>query len=363
MDALPDGTHLLHIGPQKTGSTAIQGALHEAREAIREHGVVYPGPDAKPRDAAEVGLGFSRIRPRGSDDAYDDLLRQVHDPTARVACVSLEAFGRADDEQAARVVEALGGERPHVLMVARRYDGLLPSQWQQRVKSRLRLSYDEWLRVVLGDPDPDESLWSNLWVPHDTLAVVDRWGALVGHDNVTVVVADGTRDQLHRAFEDLLGLPDGILPREAGQANSSLSLDRTELVRALNEEFHRRGWKATKKFEQHELMRLGAVRALVNLPPDPSAPRNPPLPDWAWPRLVELSDRRVEGLAASRARIVGDLELLRVTPSAGDPAARDTDPADVRIDVAATAMAAVIRQATRGERKRRRGKKKDQAPD
>ena len=69
MDALPDGTHLLHIGPQKTGSTAIQGALHEARDAIREHGVVYPGPDAKPRDAAEVGLGFSRIRPRGSDEA------------------------------------------------------------------------------------------------------------------------------------------------------------------------------------------------------------------------------------------------------------------------------------------------------
>ena len=41
--ALPDATILLHIGPYKTGSTAIQQALFDRREELAQHGVYYPG--------------------------------------------------------------------------------------------------------------------------------------------------------------------------------------------------------------------------------------------------------------------------------------------------------------------------------
>ena len=41
--ALPEGSVLLHIGPHKTGTTAIQGALAAARAELAEHGVTYPG--------------------------------------------------------------------------------------------------------------------------------------------------------------------------------------------------------------------------------------------------------------------------------------------------------------------------------
>ena len=40
---LEPGTRLLHIGPHKTGTTAIQGALHLARERLAGERVVYPG--------------------------------------------------------------------------------------------------------------------------------------------------------------------------------------------------------------------------------------------------------------------------------------------------------------------------------
>ena len=40
---LEPGTRLLHIGPHKTGTTAIQGALHLARGRLAAAGVVYPG--------------------------------------------------------------------------------------------------------------------------------------------------------------------------------------------------------------------------------------------------------------------------------------------------------------------------------
>ena len=41
----PDGNgrRLLHIGPHKTGTSAIQGALFLARERLAAQGVIYPG--------------------------------------------------------------------------------------------------------------------------------------------------------------------------------------------------------------------------------------------------------------------------------------------------------------------------------
>ena len=36
---IPEGARLVHIGPHKTGSTAIQVALHSARDRLGEHGV------------------------------------------------------------------------------------------------------------------------------------------------------------------------------------------------------------------------------------------------------------------------------------------------------------------------------------
>ena len=348
MPALSDGTHLLHIGPQKTGSTAIQAALHAAREVLREHGVVYPGPHAKPREAAEMGLGFGRIKSRGSLDSWHDLLRQVNDPTARVVCVSLEAFGRATEEQAARVVAELGGDRPHVLSVARRYDALLPSQYQQRVKSQLRLTYDEWLRVVLGPDAPEDQHWANVWVPHDTVALIERWSAVAGAENVTLVVGDeADRGRLVRVLEDLLGVPPGLLDASAGRANASLSVTQTELVRAVNDLFHERGWIGS---EEHEALRIAAVRALVHAPPAPDEPRTPPMPEWAWASLVERSERRIEGLRALPVTVIGDLDLLRVVPpeSSADP-----QPATVPVDVAALALAAVVEAATGGGRRRK----------
>jgi hypothetical protein len=45
---LEPGARLLHIGPHKTGTTAIQGALHLARERLAVEGVAYPGRGRQP---------------------------------------------------------------------------------------------------------------------------------------------------------------------------------------------------------------------------------------------------------------------------------------------------------------------------
>lgn len=356
MQPLPEGTHLIHIGPQKTGSTAIQWAMHLAREELLRHGVVYPGPGPRPRAAAAAGLGFDRMSAREGDslDAWEDLLRQVHAPGSRRVCISLEAFARATDEQARRIVDELGGDRPHVVAVARRYDALMPSQWQQRVKTQLRLSYDEWLQLVLGEPAPDDQHWSNLWVPHDTVALLDRWSGLVGPENVTLLVAnEADHTILPRAFEQLLELPEGTLRERGGRANTSLTYEQAELLRLLNVVFHDHDWEGRPYVE---LVRRGVVPALLAEERAPDAARVPPVPDWARARLVELSDRRIEGLAQHPARVVGDLELLRVPP---EPAAgtRTEEPGTVRLQTAVAALAGMARAAEKRQRPDRAGKK------
>jgi hypothetical protein len=41
---LPTGTRLLHIGPHKTGTTSIQGALFAAKDALRKPPYDKPDP-------------------------------------------------------------------------------------------------------------------------------------------------------------------------------------------------------------------------------------------------------------------------------------------------------------------------------
>ncbi len=361
MDPLAEGTHLIHIGPQKTGSTAIQAALHRSREELRAHGVVYPGPQSKPREAAEVGLGFARIAVVDrSTEAWDDLLRQVDDPDAQRVCVSLEAFGRATDEQIERIVEHLGGSSPHILAVARRYDALLPSQWQQRVKSQLQLAYDDWLAILLGDDQPEDQHWANFWIPHDTVSLVRRWTRAVGPDRFTLVVADESdRELLSRTFEQLLGVPEGMLRDQGGRANTSLSYPQVELLRQLNVVFHEQDWLADPWFD---LVKTGVVPALLAQPEVAGTARVPPMPAWAWPRLVELSDRRVDGLRELGVRTVGDLDGLRVVPT--PDADHEAPLTDVPVSVAVAALRGMAEAAERRHRAdRRRLRRARKQPD
>ncbi len=349
---LSDGSHLLHIGPQKTGSTALQWSLHRQREALAEHGVVYPGPGVRPRYALGAGLGYST--PRGgrqaSRRAWRRLLDEIADPTARLVCVSHEAFGRATDTQVAETVASLGGDRPHVLMVARRYDRLLPSQWQQRVKARMTLSYDEWLRIALGPPAPDNPVWRNIWVPHDSVALARRWAEAVGEDNLTVLVADERdRTLLPSVVEQMLGVPSGLLAPGDQIVNRSLSYSEVELLRSVNEHFEERGF-ADQRY--HRLVNRGLIRALVTADRHPDDPPIPPLPGWAWEPLVVRSRARVEGLDRLGVRVVGDTSELALAddPPAGVVAAQaDGEPGSLRvpIEVVARALEGLVDGAVR----------------
>jgi len=345
VEPLPAGVNLIHIGPQKTGSTAIQGVMHQRRTQLAELGVVYPGPTMRPLAAgAEIGFSIPRGKAAAPPGAWDDLVAQVSQPGTRRVCISHEAFGRATPAQVDRIIGDLGGERPHVLAVLRRYDSYLPSQWQQRVKAGELRSYDAWLRIVLEGSRGDYA-WRNVWMPHDTVELVRRWGQRVGPENITLLVGDeADRTLLPDVFERLLALPAASLHGESRRngANRSLSYPETELLRSTM------AYWAEQKLPSQEAFRLlhkGLVATLVRSPYPVDEQRIPPLPGWAHDRVVELSDARIAGLREAGVRILGDLEKLRVEPREADAAQPPGEVETVSMITAQRAVQGLIKGA------------------
>jgi hypothetical protein len=155
---------LVHIGPPKTGTSALQSALHVARERLARHDVVFPGTGRHPHSAVHAVIGRAPLlgHAKPSLTSWTDLVEEVSGAGGSRVVVSSEFFADGDDTAIRRIVEDLGGRRHH----------------------------------------------------HDQL--IERWSAVVGPENLTVVVADQSRpEMLLRTFESLLALPSGILvPRK-----------------------------------------------------------------------------------------------------------------------------------------------------
>ncbi len=360
--AVPPGTHLLHIGPQKTGSTALQSALHRARDQLASYDVVYPGPGQKPTRAIAAGLGLGLGRgatpPRRA--AWLDLLAQIDRGDEQRVVISYEKFGRLTGDEVKQVVAELGGRRPHIVTGARRYDRLLPSQWQQRIKAGKRWPYDEWLRAVLIDGPPDSADPHGFWVPHDTVRMVERWAEVVGPDRLTLVVRrEGDPRHLVAAFEALLALPSGLLQPVEDQSNRSLSHQEVELVRSVNIaltgiDHDDHDW--------HTLFSRGLLPTLVDRPFPVGEDPLPPLPVWARERVDELGEARIDGLRRLGVQMIGDLDSLRTRLVDDEPPAEVTpSPTTVSLETATKAIEGVLLGARR-RRLHREGLARDPSP-
>jgi hypothetical protein len=341
MTVLPEGALLLHIGPPKTGSTAIQMALHSSRPALAEHGVLYPGKRMRARSAAAavLGSGMPVGREKPKIERWHALVDEIRTTSLPRVCVSHESFARADDAAVGRILGDLGAERTHVVYVARRLDKVLPSHWQERVKAWSDVPFEEFLRHLLDDPDAPQG--RRIWQPHDLGAVVGRWAGQVGRDRVTVLVADEhDRDLIPRTFEELLGLPPGMLMPPRERSNTSLSFLEAEAIRRLNRMARDEEWSSR---EYWKVMQRGVVQALAHR--DRSGdPRIHGLPAWALEQVADRADRQIAGLRDAGVHVVGDPERLRVRGQV-EPAEVPTEVDSVPLDLLADLVSGAVNGA------------------
>ncbi|MCF1597971.1 hypothetical protein [Streptomyces muensis] len=337
---LPAGTRLLHIGPHKTGTTSIQGALFAAKDEMARHGVAWPATTRHPMEA--VLAACARTAMMGdttpTERHWERLLEQVRATGRRTSVISSEFFADAPEgDTIGRIVEQLGGDRVHVLVTLRPLARIMPSQWQQYVQNGLRMGYGDWLEHMLRKP-PYEKPNPSFWHRHRHDRLVERWARVVGPERVTVVVVDDRdREGLTRTFEALLGLPTGLLEPVPDAANRSLTLAETEMLRNLNKEFRANELPAEL---YSQLVRNGAVMHMKNTCTPGFGDVKIRTPQWAVEAAAEIGAEIAERIEGTGVRVIGDMRLLSaVQLSAAQQPAPRSDP-DPRIapEVAAHAL-------------------------
>ncbi|QBI55432.1 hypothetical protein [Streptomonospora litoralis] len=342
MGALPNDTRFLHIGPFKTGTTAIQGAFHLARPRLKEQGLAYIGSNRQPAGAAQQAVGlppmFGSVHRR--DSYWQELLDEVEAVEGLRPIVSSEFFCEADDEAARRIVEDLGGSRVHVIVTLRPLAKILSAQWQQFVQAGLLHSYEEWLDVTFNRP-PSEQPIPTFWRRHDHASLVSRWLEIVGPDNLTVIaVDDSDPGMLLRSFEEIVDLPGGFLAPDETQSNRSLSYSEAEFFRRFNREFlgHdldellygryiRRGLAPHLKYHYRPAREDAVIRT----------------PAWAMERAAKLGAESETTLSGLGLRIMGDLAVLGEIPEnrVGEPSEGESISAEAAAHALVGALVAV----------------------
>jgi hypothetical protein len=338
---LPENVVLLHIGVFKTGTTAIQGALFRARPGLAEHGVLHAGITRHPISAvlALTGLKARVGKPPPRMQQWDDLVAQVAAASDKRVVVSSEFFSGANDETARRAVRELGGPRVHVVVTLRPLVKIMPSQWQQYIRNRMTFSYEDWLDGMLNKP-PYSKPTPSFWQRHRHDALVERWASIVGPENVTVIVPDeNDRGFLLHSFEELLGLPTGLLVAERDTENRSMTLGEIELVRQINREFLRNGWsdKLYRKFVRQGL----TAQMQTNRTPAADEPRVT-TPQWALDRAAEIGAAAADKLTALGVNIVGDVSTLGAPVLATESSEPVRDYPMVAVDAAREAVIGVV---------------------
>jgi hypothetical protein len=338
----------LHIGEPKTGTSFLQHALWSNRAQLAAQGVVLPGYSYGGHARASQDL---REVQRLAGDPADPWTGEWDVLTAQalrardVAVISNELLAACNPPQADRAVRSLLRAEVHVVLTVRDFATLLPAEWQETVKCRSTVPWEQWLAgVTAAAPDPERRrrLW--FWTVHDTLAILGLWSRHIPPDQVHVITlpSRGGTDELWLRFASVLGIESGAINLPRRRENPSLGLAEAEFLRRLNEALPDQmpRWFYTwniKRILANDVLSAQPPQARLALPPE----------RHAWAR--EQSEILVAGLRESKYHIVGDLDELLPPPATECYVSPASVPAEQLLEAAVRATAALADRQYRGD--------------
>ena len=362
-ELIPPGSRLLYIGPPKTGTSTLQRAARARRQVLLENGVLYPGTSLNHQLEVAALLNRRLWRDRsikrrlnpGSAGAvpamskWEELMGEVNNEQTRRILISSELAGSATEEEASKLVDALGPNKTHVVITLRPLSAMLPSRWIQSVKALgLADSFETWLKRIYGDLGPPISPGVQRYL--DQGGLVERWANCVGAENTTVIILDKP-DRLTNSFEKMLGLPDRTLTGavSGGHAtNRSLTKPEAEIFQRANHIITNDDAVSWPIY--YDTIVFGASSQILNTrQPNESEPKLR-LPNWAAERANHDAKQYADQIAKSKVNIIGPLSALEFdTTEHANPTIGTT--VDECIEIAAEALAGAYKGAKRFETK------------
>jgi hypothetical protein len=331
----------VHIGEPKTGTSFLQRTLWSNRARLAAQGVTLPGFSHRDHNRASRDL---REAPREASDPTDPWTgdwavltgQALRAPTAAV--ISDEILAACNPPQADRALRSLLAADPHVILTVRDFGSVLPAEWQERIKCRESVPWEEWLDSVADTaPAADRRARSWFWAAHDTLAILDMWSQHIPPDHVHVITvpSQGATDLLWIRFASVLGVDPAGFDLTGTRANPSLGPAEAEFLRQVNQALPAEvpNWFYTqdiKRILALDLLRSRPRQALLTLPPSRAA--------WAQ----EQSEILIAGLRDAKYHIVGDLDELVPRPASRAYTRPADQPAEQLLDAAVHATAALL---------------------
>ncbi|HEX5455291.1 MAG TPA: hypothetical protein VFX06_15995 [Stellaceae bacterium] len=216
---------LIHIGPHKTGSTAIQHALLENSEQLKDHGVVYPQVGF--RYYGHHQLVSLLARPdNGSLSEIADQLREMDEETVVLSSENFSSCSLAELQHLAELLSSFS--RIEVVVYLRSFLELLYPWWQELVKHRIADDLGGFLVNSLTRPFQTHLL--------DAAGMIEKFAATFD-GNVSVYLYDAVMRQSGDAARHFMCEILGIEPCSKDlrvAVNKSLDPASAELVRCLN---------------------------------------------------------------------------------------------------------------------------------
>ena len=288
---LPPGEVLIHVGPRKTGSSAIQAALGDATDKLRSLDY-FLAPKVVDGVRAAQGALYKGKRPY-----WRRSLAVVNERgDSGRGLISEEMLHRLSVDQGKRLVDRLGGpDQVRILITNRPLSKSMPSLWQQRVKTGFTSqSLKHWLRDLLGNPDHEG------WLAQRLDYYFDHWAKILPTDRITILPVGYDHGDLIEEFEQLIGLPDQTLDRLI--RNVSLTLQQAEMLRYRNQLLAEAGLerRRSKLFLQSTWARQDGTPVV--------------LPEWARAQVAELQAEVVANIKERDAQIVGGYDRLLNIP-------------------------------------------------
>jgi hypothetical protein len=310
---------------------------NRARLAVQ--GIGLPGYSHRDHSRASRDL---REAPRLADDPADswagewDVLTRQALRASGAAVISDEVLAACNPPQADRAVRSLLPAEVQVILTVRDIASLLPAEWQETVKCRGTIPWEQWLAGVIGSASAaDRRRRSWFWTVHDTLAILQMWSWHVPSDHVHVITVprQGPTKVLWERFASVLGIDSGSIDVPSTRVNCSLGLAETEFLRRMNEALPdgMPEWFYTRNIKQ-------LAQTVLSARPPESRPALPPT-EQAW--AAEQSEILVAALRDAKYHIVGDLRELLSLPASGPNVAPANLPADQLLDAAVHTAAAL----------------------
>jgi hypothetical protein len=231
---LPKPLLILHIGPHKTGSTALQLRLITARDHLSAHGYEYPLLGISQYAHHRLNA-FLYSQPAEAQDVTEDSLRALA-ASGKNVILSSEDLIYQTAEALERLKALLDAFRVQAVMFIRTPVELWPSHWQELVKFGHQESFLEYLGACFGVNAMINALQMS------PIHQAQRFIQVFGRANVRIfcynnIVADGI-DLFEFFLDAVLHVPP-VLPRlPTIVMNPSLQPHIVELLRCLNERFH-----------------------------------------------------------------------------------------------------------------------------